>query len=101
MTRAEFIQLMDEEYSEIAAINQVKGHDYSGDEDALSNFKRQAEALGLTPMQVLAVYFMKHVDAFMTYAKEGDVKSEPVEGRIHDIILYMFLALGLINDTQK
>jgi hypothetical protein len=37
----------------------------------------------------------------MTFIKEGDVKSEPIEGRIHDVILYCFLLLGLIREKQE
>ncbi len=46
MTRKEFQVLMDKHYQEIRGINDVKGHDYAGDKDALSNFKKHADELG-------------------------------------------------------
>lgn len=99
MNRREFAQFRDEHYAQIAAINDTKGKDYAGEEDALSNFKIAAEQLGVTPVQVWAVYAHKHWSAIMSYAKEGDVASEPIVGRVHDLIVYGFLLLGLINDA--
>jgi hypothetical protein len=100
MKRAEFESLMEQHYHDIFHINQAKGHDYAGDQDALSNFKTAARMLGLTPEQVWGVYFHKHHSAVMTFLKEGQVESEPIEGRIHDCILYLFLLLGLIEDAK-
>lgn len=100
MNRTQFTQLLDEHFAQIREINATKGHDYAGDEDALANFKRQATQLGLSWEQVWGVYCSKHWDAVMTFVREGDVKSEPIEGRIHDVILYCFLLLGLIEDRK-
>lgn len=101
MDRATFVALMDEHYSSITEINRTKGHDYAGDDDALKNFKDQAAQLGLTPEQVWGVFAGKHWAAICTFIKEGDVKSEPIEGRIHDVILYCFLLLGLIEEKKS
>jgi cyclopropane fatty-acyl-phospholipid synthase-like methyltransferase len=90
--------MLDQQHSEIVAINKTKGHDYAGEEDALSNFKRNADRLGLTPIQVWGVYFHKHLDAIETYVREGGVPSEPIEGRIQDAILYLYLLRGLISE---
>jgi hypothetical protein len=92
---------MDGHYNQIKDINTRKGHDYAGDNDALSNFKTQAAALGLTPQQVWGVFAGKHWSAITTFIKEGDVKSEPIEGRVHDVILYCFLLLGLIAEQKE
>lgn len=100
MNRSDFGGLLDREFAVIRALNQTKGHDYAGDEDALLNFKSAAERLGLTPEQVWGVYGDKHWSAIMTFCKEGDVKSEPIEGRIRDVILYGFLLLGLIEEKK-
>ncbi len=100
MRRDDFEVLLREHFDTIVGINQTKGHDYAGDEDALANFKSQAEALGLTPEQVWGVFAGKHWAAVMTFIREGDVASEPIEGRIHDIILYGFLLLGLIEEKK-
>lgn len=100
MIRSEFTTLLETEFAKIVAINKSKGKDYAGDTDALSNFKTQGKELGLTPEQVLAVYLGKHVSAVMAYCREGQVESEPIEGRIHDVILYCFLLMGLVKEKE-
>jgi cyclopropane fatty-acyl-phospholipid synthase-like methyltransferase len=100
MTRDDFIALLQSEFEKIVQINRIKGHDYAGEDDALSNFKRNADRLGLTSIQVWAVYFHKHLDAIETFVREGGVASEPIEGRIQDAILYLFLLRGLIEDGR-
>ena len=100
MNRADFGELLDRHFSAIKELNVTKGHDYSGDEDALANFKEQAAELGLTPEQILGVFVGKHIKAVQTYIREGAVQSEPIEGRIHDVILYHFLLLGLIEEQH-
>lgn len=100
MDRAEFLAMVDEDYQAIRKINAQKGHDYAGDDDALLNFKRQAKTLDLQPEQIWAVYAQKHWDAIMTYCRAGQVASEPIESRLHDVILYSFLLLGLVRERQ-
>jgi hypothetical protein len=98
MNRREFTDLMERHFGDIAEINATKGKDYASEADALDNFKRHAATLGLSPVQVWAVYTSKHWDAVMTFCREGAVHSEPIEGRIHDVILYCFLLLALIEE---
>jgi hypothetical protein len=100
MNRSQFQVLIDEEFQTISNLNNTKGKDYAGDEDALSNFKRHAEALDLTPEQVWAVYAGKHWDAIQTYCKAGQVESEAIEGRIRDLVLYGLLLLGLVEEKK-
>lgn len=100
MRREDFLALLESEHEKIVQLNRTKGSDYAGDEDALANFKLHAGQLGLTPEQIWAVYAGKHYDAILTYVREGDVKSEPVEGRILDMILYLYLLLGLVREKQ-
>jgi hypothetical protein len=101
MNRSDFQALMEGEFEEIIKLNVQKGHDYAGDEDALANFKKAADRLGVTPELVWAVYGDKHWSAIMTYCKEGQVESEPIEGRIRDVILYGLLLLGLIAEKKE
>lgn len=101
MTRDEFQERIKKQFQTILELNNTKGHDYAGQEDALANFKRHAETLGIPPEKVWGVYASKHWDAVLTYIREGEVKSEPVNGRIMDLILYLFLLDALIEDEQK
>jgi hypothetical protein len=105
MNRTEFEELLTAAQQRVLAINQTKGHDYAGDEDALANFKKDNERL----QRIAAndptyakwyVYFDKHLSAIFTFLEEGDVKSEPIEGRIDDAVLYLELLRGLIVERR-
>ena len=98
MTRDQFQSMLKAEFEEILKLNSTKGHDYAGDEDALRNFKEVGKRSGQTPINVWSVYYMKHEMSIETYVREGGLMSEPIEGRIRDAILYLFLLLGLIQE---
>jgi hypothetical protein len=105
LTRDEFLAMLRDDHARIIAINQTKGHDYAGDRDALANFKRDNERIAKIAANdpVLLkwyVYFSKHLDAIFTFLEEGDVKSEPVDGRLDDAILYLHLLRGLIHEKR-
>lgn len=79
----------------------LKGDDYTQHEiDRLSNFKRNAIASGLTTKQVWTVYFLKHIDAIMSYVKTGVEGSEPITGRLDDAINYLYLLEALIVEED-
>jgi hypothetical protein len=81
-----------------------KGHDYTvgnGDSDRLWNFKTVAEMIGITPMQALGVYWLKHVLAICTYIKLGKVESEDIDGRFLDESNYNLLGRALIHDLSR
>jgi hypothetical protein len=86
---------------ECFSIMKSKGLAYSGIEDKLGNFKRIAKQLGLSPKQVWAVYFEKHHDALSSYLRGEYSDSEPIRGRIQDLINYLFLLYGLIEEESK
>lgn len=73
----------------------VKGNDYTTGGDRLDNFKKVAEMVGVTPLQVWAVYSMKHIFALLKYVRSGAVQSEPIEGRFADARNYIDLGYGL------
>jgi hypothetical protein len=100
MDRKAFDTFRDKQYEIIAGINQTKGKDYAGNTDALANFKVIAKDLDMDPLKVWGVYASKHWSAVMTFIREGKVASEPIEGRLHDVILYCFLLLGLIEERK-
>jgi len=101
VNREEFNRFRDAEYDRIVKINEEKGHDYAGEADVLSNFREAAVRLAIPQEKVWAVYADKHWQAVMTFCREGQVASEPIEGRLHDVILYCFLLLGLLEDKNQ
>lgn len=105
MTRANFIESIRARTSERLAILAAKGHAYSGDADAFANFKRNAEAVGLTKYQILLVYMRKHIDAITTAIKDNPNspvdKSESIIGRIDDAVNYLDLLAGMLEEDMK
>jgi len=102
MTLKEFLDVKKEllEYAdEVAA---PKREEYTGQsEDVLNNFKRIANRLGLTPLQVWAVYFNKHVDSVNTFIKGTDSVSESMGSRFADMLNYLFLGISLIIEEEE
>lgn len=74
---------------------------YTGDNiDCLHNFKSVAERLGLTPLEVWGVYFLKHVDAIISYAKDKDIpQAESIDSRFADAINYLKLGYAIMKDN--
>lgn len=84
----------------ISELNDRKALDYAGEGDIFSDFREDAEHIGTTPEKVLFTHWSKHWRAITAYVREGDTKSEPVESRVHDMINYGFLMLGLIAERR-
>lgn len=89
-------------------LSKVKGKAYAGTDDALYNFKRAAERNNLTKYQIWSVYAGKHIDCIFDAIKENPhkpvEKSEGMEGRIVDLIVYSTLLHCLLkedNDAEK
>ena len=81
-----------------------KGHDYrqGNDTDILHNFRSVAEQIGIRKEDVWFTYFYKHYSALVTYIKErGQSESEPVEGRIEDMIVYLLLFYKMVKEQKK
>ena len=81
-----------------------KGKDYTrglGDLDRSDNFKKAAEFNKISPLQAWGTYFYKHVSAVFRYTGEGHVESEPIEGRVHDLINYSILLLILVREHRR
>ena len=101
MTTDEAEKLIDEILVKCKEIRLSKGTAYAGREDRLGNFKRCASLTGVSPAVALFIYASKHFDALSSYVR-GDYKdSETIDGRIADMINYMFLFYALIKEESK
>lgn len=80
----------------------AKGKAYSGSEDSLDNFKRNAKLLGLTKYQVLSVYLNKHMDSINSAIKASPTlpvdETEGMRGRIIDAVNYLTILWALIQE---
>ncbi len=83
----------------------TKGDAYSGDVDANSNFKRNAQHLGMTKYQVLSVYLNKHLDginnAIKTNPEYPVETTEGMKGRILDAINYLSILYTLTEEDRE
>jgi hypothetical protein len=78
-----------------------KGAEYASDADALANFKKRAEDIGIDPKQILWIFLSKHLDSIKSYIKKGkEISDEPIAGRIQDARNYLFL-LHCLNEEAK
>lgn len=106
MKQADFEVLVERIRKETTELLVIKGREYAGDADRLANFKRGAALTGVDPLTVLFIYMSKHYDALATYIRDnqaGDtmpVLSEPITGRVADLINYCVLAWALIEEKQ-
>lgn len=98
MKEERFYKLIDKLFLDCMEIMKSKGVAYSGLDDKLGNFKRVAKSLALTPQQVWYVYFAKHLDALSAFLRGEYNDSEPIGGRIKDLINYLFLLHALLNE---
>lgn len=81
--------------------------------DRLGNFKRSAEFLGCTPLQVAGIFMMKHMDSLQTWVREASeaarvggpvpsyVGSEPIEQRFVDLRNYIDLLFAIMVEMRQ
>lgn len=105
MKQAQFQGIVNETISAIQGLLKVKGAEYAGSEDRLANFKRGATLTGCTPLQCAFIYASKHYDSISTYIKNcaagtEQVLSEPIEGRLDDLINYCILLKAIIKEQD-
>jgi hypothetical protein len=104
MNAETFYQTVKDDLDKLLALMKAKGAAYSGAEDVLDNFKRNAKRVGVSPFQIWLVYFNKHIDAITNAIKNNPgypvEPTESMEGRINDAINYLFLLKGLLVDED-
>lgn len=102
MTWKEQEELFNKVTSEMRELLVNKGKEYASDADALNNFKAGAADVGVTPLQIAWIFYQKHASAVKSYIKTGkEFSSEPIEGRLLDLINYSFLIYCLIAEQKK
>ena len=102
MTPEKFRIMLAKMHNQEVETCQTKGREYSGDDDSLDNFKRLSFELDETPEKILWVYLKKHLDAIVSYIREGKTYStETIQSRIMDSRLYLALLQGLIVDRAE
>jgi hypothetical protein len=102
VNRSEFAAFMRQQFDdEIDTLRQAGQDEYAGGENAFGNFERLAAQLGISREEVLLVYFMKHVDGIFSWVRGHRSQREPVQGRVRDSIVYLFLLLGMAEEGER
>lgn len=88
-------------FNECDALRQAGQAEYAHDDsEAFANFNRVAEALGMDRKAVLLVYAQKHYDGIASYVAGHTSQREDVTGRINDLIVYLGLLRGMIEEER-
>ena len=104
MTQKEFIETKNYILSKAEDIMNAKQPEYTNKNiDVLHNFKSTAESIGITPMEVWAVFFNKHIQAILSHAGDSNMhQAEPIDSRYADALNYLFLGFAmLVDDANK
>lgn len=105
MNNPDFDKIVASTFTQLKQLSLTKGREYSGDHDRLLNFKRNGRDLELEPTTIWRVYAAKHWDAVGQHIRDIQQKrervlSEPIESRIDDLILYLLLLKGLLEERR-
>jgi hypothetical protein len=102
MTNEDFVTFRDQFNKECEDTLLKKGEAYTQNSaDRHKNFKANAERWGLSPIQVWAIYFGKHLDSITHFVKNGKEGPEGVRGNFMDLRNYVDLGLSLIEEEKK
>lgn len=105
MDTKEFDRIVQETVRDTAQLLITKGAEYADGIDRLANFKRGSQLTGTTSFQVALIYMSKHYDSICTFIRKDaenktQVLSEPIDGRLDDLINYCILLKALIREQQ-
>tara|TARA_R100000458_G_C8124232_1_gene141847 strand:- start:113 stop:427 length:315 start_codon:yes stop_codon:yes gene_type:complete len=101
MTQKEMKELIKKIFVEIQETREAGQKEYARKNDnAFANFERIAYNLSLDKKEVLLVYLLKHIDGICAYVKGHKSQREDVRGRITDVIVYLCLLWGMIENKE-
>lgn len=88
---------------EIMALRKAGQSEYAHglEDDAFNNFKRVAADLNLDMKEVLWIYARKHIDGIIAHIAGHHSQRENVRGRINDLIVYLFLLRGMVEEEDE
>ena len=103
MNQKEFIETKKYILEKALDIMNAKQPEYTNKSiDILHNFKSTAESIGITPIEVWAVFFNKHIQAILSHAGDPYMhQAEPIDSRYADAINYLFLGFAMLVEEQS
>ncbi len=90
-------------FADCIELIRVKNSDYTqgkGSRDRIAHFREAAKDLDLPMMKIWQVFVRKHWATIQKFANGGKLESEPIDGRINDVINYMVLLAAIIEDEK-
>lgn len=101
MTNVELAIVMGKVFEECCTLREAGQKEYAHkDTNAFTNFERVSERLGISREHVLLVYMEKHMDGIHSYVKGHRSQRESVTGRINDVIVYLVLLRGMVEENN-
>lgn len=101
MTFDEMESTMQQVFTECNKLREAGQKEYAGTgADAFANFNRVAAALHQDRKAVLLTYAYKHWDGISNFVAGHVSQREDVRGRINDMIVYLCLLRGMIDEEQ-
>ena len=104
MNQEEFVTYAREITDKVIATMSLANKEYAREGDKFDNFNRIAAQLrrnpdlaNVTNVDVAKVYLLKHIDSLIG----GVSLREPMEGRLIDIIAYVLLIGGMMQDADE
>ncbi|HYE93924.1 MAG TPA: hypothetical protein VEA38_23035 [Terriglobales bacterium] len=100
-SRAWMADVMERVFEECRQLRGAGQKEYAHrDENAFANFERVAERMGFSRGQALMVYTEKHLDGIHSFLQGHRSQRESVKGRINDVIVYMCLLRGMVEQDE-
>lgn len=103
MTLEQFDKFQEELLKEVVGMRDSKGKEYASETDRFANFNQDAEEMGIDRFKCAMIFCNKHIrsikQAIRTKTFTG--RAEPLRGRFVDVIVYMTLIAGMIDESQK
>ena len=102
MHRKEMEILIDQIFKTIQRTREEGQKEYARKQNnAFANFERIGENLDISREEVLLVFLLKHIDGICSYVKGHRSQREDVRGRITDVIVYLCLLWGMIDNQEQ
>jgi len=102
MTYENMKQVMDKVFAECHEARDAGQKEYAHDQNnAFANFERISHDINIDRERILWVYAMKHRDGIAAYLKGHKSQREDVRGRIKDLIVYLCLLRGMIDEDES
>lgn len=100
MTFEQFDKFQTELLFEVVKMKDTKGKEYANSEDRFANFNRLSKELCISNLEVAYVYVAKHLDSIKEAirTKRFDGRAESLYRRFVDVIVYMTLMAGMVEE---